>query len=98
MTGRTSAVGWANHPRAPRELNSTRHARQTRSERHVARLGLDAEFIEEPDEARVRALVVDDEAGVDRQRSVGRLDAFGLDVPAGRLAFEQPHLVTEWSA
>ena len=57
-----------------------------RSERHVARLRLDAELRQQADEARVGVFVVDDEAGVDRDRPVGRLDRHGLDVAAGRSA------------
>ena len=64
------------------ERETARPAR--RAERHVARLGRDAEFAEHPDEGRIGHVVVDDEPHVDGQRSVGSVHGDGLDVPADR--------------
>ena len=50
-------------------------------QRHLAGLGRDAELGEEPQERRVGATVVHDEAGVDRQLTVVGRDAVRVGVP-----------------
>ncbi len=57
---------------APRtELDTTGPAGG--SQRHLTRLRFDPEVGQQPDERRVRVLVVDDEPGVDRQQAVVRV-------------------------
>ncbi len=72
-TGRAARPRWAKNPRAPREPNSTSHARQTDANDMSLRLRLDAQLLEQADEPRVRGLVVDDEAGVHVDRAAGRV-------------------------
>ncbi len=63
-------------------------------ERHVARLRLDAELVEQAHQARVGRLVVDDEPGVDVDRSGRGVHGDRGHVPArGRVALEDGDVV-----
>ncbi len=54
------------------------------AEAHLGRLRGDAETVEQPDEVRIRALVEDDEAGVDCVDAAEALDAMRVRVAAER--------------
>ncbi len=66
--------------------------RTSRTERHVARLCLHTQLGQQADEPGVRPLVIDDEAGVHRDRPAGRVDHDGPNVTArDGIRFEQGH-------
>jgi hypothetical protein len=56
----------------------------TYTEAHLAGLPGNTQFIEQRDEIRIGPIVVDDEAGVDRDLPARRLYIHGVRVPAGR--------------
>ena len=63
-------------------------------QRHLRGLGLDAQLGEQPGEARIGGLVIDDEAGVHGEGAVGRGHGHGLDVSAWlRLGLVERHAV-----
>ena len=65
------AHGRANQPPHPARAELHAACAAGRRQRHVARLRLDAEFGEKPDERGIRRLVVDDEPGIDREWAAG---------------------------
>ena len=78
----------------PARAELRRAGATSRAERHIARLRLDTELGEQTDEHRVRVLVVDDEARVDRNGPGGQFNDLGLDVAADDgVAIEEPDLV-----
>ena len=64
------------------------------AEAHVARLGGHAQRVEEPDQTGVVALVVDEEPGVDVERSVGQIHGDGVGMsPRSAVGLEHGHVV-----
>ena len=69
-------------------------ARQLDRKRHLARRRLDSEFIEQPDQVRVGALVKHQEAGIDAERGAVERDVDCIAVTAEITArFEQRHVL-----
>ena len=84
----------AKNPLAPRLLYSSPLRSARHGERHVRVAGCHAELAEEPHEVRIRAVVVHQEAGVERNGARRAIDQHGVGVAAETpLLFEEVHTV-----